>query len=261
MRSTTCDSGIQNFRKFSEHGIRSGCDDALDYFVADGKKRYENDIYGRTTTHMTPTRFTTWPAEIARIEAEMTVIAKKKASRPCLDRASVKTNPKYIPTSSEQILDDFRHYIRRWSRNFQSVYATPKSPVTVERYGVPVCGATHYMIGTPDGSGQGGGRRDVRLRAPFADRRRGDCVSRSIPDTTCSYQCSSSSRDCRSSGYMDSALMRTPKVALYAEQLGKESAFYQDPASDFGDCLRNFSAVRLVVDTGIHSKDGVASRW
>src|ERR1700683_657428 len=47
--------------------------------LPDGEKRYENDIYGRTTTHMTPEEIHQLGLrEIARIEGEMTAIAKKE---------------------------------------------------------------------------------------------------------------------------------------------------------------------------------------
>ena len=43
--------------------------------------------------------------------------------------------------------------------------------------------------------------------------------------------------------------------ALYAEQLGKDLGFYQDPYSDYGRLQSDvWRSIRLVVDTGLHSK-------
>ncbi len=48
-----------------------------------------------------------------RIEGEMTAMARSAGFADLASfRASLKTNPKYIPTSAEQILDDYRHYTR-----------------------------------------------------------------------------------------------------------------------------------------------------
>ena len=81
--------------------------------LADGEKRYQNNIYGRTTTRMTADEIHQLGLrEIDRIEAEMLTIAKKEGFADLASfRASLKTNAKYIPTSAEQILDDFRRYI------------------------------------------------------------------------------------------------------------------------------------------------------
>ena len=43
--------------------------------------------------------------------------------------------------------------------------------------------------------------------------------------------------------------------ALYAERLGKDVGFYQDPYSDYGRLEADiWRAIRLVVDTGVHSQ-------
>jgi uncharacterized protein (DUF885 family) len=229
--------------------------------LADGQKRYENDIYARTTTHLSAEEIhQIGLREIDRIEAEMTAIAKKEGfADPESFRASLKTNPKYKPTSAEQILDDFRHYIAQMEPKLPQLFGLlPKSPVTVEA--IPefqAAAATHYMTGTPDGKRPG---RVVVATSHFADRSL-------IDDEAVAYHEGVPGHHMQLS--IQQQLQGLPKFrlhglgfnayvegwALYAEQLGKEVGFYQDPVSDYGRLSSElFRAVRLVVDTGIHGK-------
>jgi uncharacterized protein (DUF885 family) len=229
--------------------------------LADGQKRYENDIYGRTTTHMSPEEIHQLGLkEIDRIEAEMTAIAKKEGFSDLASfRNSLKTNPKYIPTSAEQILDDFRHYIAQMEPKLPELFGLlPKSPVTVEA--IPAfqsATATHYVTGTPDGKRPG---RVVVATSDFAHRSL-------IDDEATAYHEGVPGHHMQLS--VQQQLQGLPKFrlhglgfnaytegwALYAEQLGKEVGFYQDPVSDYGRLTSElFRAVRLVVDTGIHAK-------
>jgi uncharacterized protein (DUF885 family) len=229
--------------------------------LPDGQKRYENDIYARTTTHMTADEIHQLGLrEIDRIEAEMTAIAKKEGFADLASfRASLKTNPKYKPTSAEQILDDFRHYIAQMQPKLPELFTLlPKSPVTVEA--IPefqAAAATHYMTGTPDGKRPG---RVVVATSKFADRSL-------IDDEAVAYHEGVPGHHMQLS--VQQQLEGLPKFrlhglffnaygegwALYAEELGKEVGFYQDPVSDYGRLSSElFRAVRLVVDTGIHAK-------
>ncbi len=229
--------------------------------LADGQKRYENDIYGRTTTHMTPDEIHQLGLrEVDRIQAEIMVIAKKQGFADVASfRASLKTNPKYIPTSSEQILDDFRHYIAQMQPKLPQLFTLlPKSPVTVEA--IPAfqsAAATHYVTGTPDGKRPG---RVVVATSNFAQRSL-------INDEAIAYHEGIPGHHMQLS--VQQQLTGLPKFrlhglgfnayiegwALYAEELGKDVGFYQDPVSDYGRLSSElFRAVRLVVDTGIHSK-------
>jgi uncharacterized protein (DUF885 family) len=229
--------------------------------LPDGQKRYENDIYGRTTTHMKPDEIHQLGLrEIDRIQTEMMAIAKKEGFADLAAfRASLKTNSKYIPTSAEQILEDFRHYIAQMEPKLPELFTLlPKSPVTVEA--IPAfqsAAATHYVTGTPDGKRPG---RVVVATSNFAERSL-------IDDEAIAYHEGVPGHHMQLS--VQQQLTGLPKFrlhglgfnaytegwALYAEQLGKEVGFYQDPVSDYGRLSSElFRAVRLVVDTGIHSK-------
>ena len=229
--------------------------------LPDGEKRYENAIYARTTTHLSADEIhQIGLREIDRIEAEMTVIAKKEGFADLASfRASLKTNPKYIPASSEQILDDFRKYIAQMEPKLPQLFTLlPKSPVTVEA--IPpfqAAAATHYVTGTPDGKRPG---RVVVATSNFSERSL-------VDDEAVAYHEGVPGHHMQLS--VQQQLTGLPKFrqhglgfnaysegwALYAEQLGKEVGFYQDPVSDYGRLSSElFRAVRLVVDTEIHSK-------
>jgi uncharacterized protein (DUF885 family) len=229
--------------------------------LADGHKRYENDIYARTTTHMTADEIHQLGLrEIDRIEYEMTAIARQLGFADLAAfRASLKTNPKYIPTSSEQILDGYRQYIAQMEPKLPQLFTLlPKSPVTVEA--IPEFQAsamTHYNTGTPDGKRPG---RVVVATSNFAERSLVDNEAIAYHEGIPGHHMQLS---------VQQQLEGLPKFrvhslgfnayiegwALYAEQLGKEVGFYQDPVSDYGRLSSElFRAVRLVVDTGIHAK-------
>ena len=228
--------------------------------LPDGDKRYQNDIYSMTTTRMTPAEIHQLGLrEIDRILAEMTAIAKKEGFPDLASfRASLKTDPRYIPKSADQILDDFRRAIAQMQPKLPELFTLlPKSPVTVEAIpAFQASAATHYVTGTPDGKRPG---RVVVATSNFADRS-------TIDDESTAYHEGIPGHHMQLS--VQQQLEGLPKFrlhlgftayiegwGLYAEQLGKEVGFYQDPVSDYGRLSSElFRAVRLVVDTGIHSQ-------
>jgi len=226
-----------------------------------GEARYVYDIRALTTvSDKTPEQIHQLGlSEMARIQAEMLVIAKKEGFADLASfRESLKTNPKYIPTSSAQILEDFRKYIAQMQPMLPKLFTKiPGAPVTVEA--IPpfqAAMATHYQGGTPDG------KRPGRVSVATSDY-----AHRSlIDDEATAYHEGIPGHHMQIS--VAQTLTGLPKFrlysgnsgyiegwALYSEQLGKEIGFYQDPVSDYGRLSSElFRAVRLVVDTGIHSE-------
>ena len=226
-----------------------------------GELRYRNDIRSRTTiSNLTPDQIhQIGLREIDRIEGQMLEIAKGQGFQDLASfRASLKTNPRYHPTSAEAIVEDFRKYIAQMQPKLPELFGfIPGLPLTVEPMPDFEPGnATHYQSGTPDGKRPG---RVVVAVSDFEKRTTIDdeatAYHEGIPGHHMQLSVAQKLTDLPNfrrhggnSGYIEG-------WALYAEQLGKEVGFYQDPVSDYGRLSSElFRAVRLVVDTGIHSK-------
>lgn len=227
--------------------------------LPDGARRYQNAIHEETTTDMTPAEIHALGLrEIARINGLLTDLAHK-AGYPDLKsfRAAINSDPKYIPTSADKIVEDFRHYVNQMEPRLPELFLDyPKTKLVVEAIPAsqPQMG-THHVDGSADGSTPG---RVVVATSNYAHRRL-------ISDETQAYHEGIPGHELQVT--IEQHLKGLPAFrsqirnnayiegwAVYAEALGKEIGFFQDPASDYGRLnLELLRAVRFVVDTGIHA--------
>ncbi|HTD97199.1 MAG TPA: DUF885 family protein [Edaphobacter sp.] len=199
--------------------------------------------------------------EVKRDEAEMLAIVKKLGF-PDLKSfsAALKTNSKEHPASKEALLGAYRSYIAEMQPKLPQLFGTlPKAKLEV--VAVPAFiekdqAAAYYDEGSPDGKRPG--RVNVNT-FNFAERSL-------APVEAVSYHEGAPGHHLQIS--IAQELMGLPEFrkhsyytaytegwGLYSERLGKEIGLYQDPYSDYGRLETDiWRAIRLVVDTGVHSQ-------
>lgn len=253
------------YRKFTEFlrndYVPKGRSELAIESLPDGKRRYSEAVKTMTTLNIAPAEVhEIGLREVERITAEMTKLAQANGHNDLASfREAINTDPKWKPTSEQQIVDDFEKYIHQMEPKLPELFGLlPKSPVTVE----PIpdfakAEATHYVGGTPDG------KRPGRVVVAVADPTKRTLVD----DEATAYHEGVPGHHMQIS--IAQTLPGVPKFrlhgfysaylegwALYSEELGKEIGFYKDPVSDYGRLSSElFRAVRLVVDTGIHDKN------
>jgi uncharacterized protein (DUF885 family) len=232
-----------------------------EWALPDGDARYAFAVKQSTTTNLTPEEIHQLGlAQVAEIETRMLVVAKQFGYKNLKDfNAAIAVDPKLHAHSREQILDITRKSIDQMYTKLPELFGrVPKGRVEVQ----PVEefrekeASTHYDQGTPDGS------RAARVMVVT-----GDFENRLILNLeTTAYH------EGVPGHHMQIAIAQElPGLppfrqqefygafiegwALYAERLGKEVGFFQDPYSYYGHLLDDMlRAVRLVVDTGFHYK-------
>ena len=228
--------------------------------LPDGKRRYTTAVKMMTTVNITPERVHELGlSEVARITAEMTVLAKAKGYKDLASfRAAVNSSPAWKPKSEQQIIEDFAKYIHQMEPKLPQLFGLlPKSKVTVE--GIPdfdAAAATHYNSGTPDG--KRAGRVVVAVANPTQRTLVLDeavAYHEGVPGHHLQISVAQQLQGLPKFRLRGGYTAYTEGWALYSEELGKEVGFYTDPISDYGRLNSElFRAVRLVVDTGMHDK-------
>ena len=226
--------------------------------LGDGKRRYQAALRRYTTTDLTAAQIHEIGLhEYDRLVGEMTALARKNGYKDLESfRDHIETDPKYQAVSADAIVEDFRKYIAQMEPQLPKLFnLLPKTAVTVEPIpAFQAAAATHYQGGTPDGKRPG--RVSVAVSDPTHRSYINDeavAYHEGVPGHHLQISIQQSLTGLPEFRKHGGNSAYTEGWALYAEELGKEIGFYQDPGSDYGR-LRSelFRAVRLVVDTGIH---------
>ena len=230
--------------------------------LPDGEARYRYNIRSLTTTDMTPEQIHQLGLQqVAGIEDEMLVVAHKLGFKDIASlNQHIRADRSLYASSSQQVLGLYQKYADQMYAKLPELFGTlPKNKLIVipmegfrEKAGVPA----DYSSGSPL-SGRPG-RINVNMYDPehrLTLNIEAIAYHEGVPghhlQISIGQELPSLPPFRQHAGY--TAFVEG--WALYAERLGKEVGFYQDPYSDYGR-LENemWRAVRLVVDTGVHSK-------
>jgi len=230
--------------------------------LPDGDKYYAFNIRRTTTTNLTADQIHQIGLdEVAKDEAEMLVIAQKLGFKDLKSfQADVKTNPKLKAASREALLNVYRGYLDPMKARLPELFGRlPKAPFEVAA--VPDflekdSADAYYEAGTPDG------KRPGRIRVDtynFADRNLADVESiayhEGLPGHHLQISIAQELEGVPEFRKFAGYTAYQEGWGLYAERLGKDIGLYKDPYSDYGRLQGDiWRAIRLVVDTGVHSK-------
>lgn len=230
--------------------------------LPDGAKYYQFLIRRTTTTDLTVDQVHQIGLdEVKRDEADMLAIAQKLGFKDLAGfRASLKTNPKLKPASREALLDAYRGYLTPMQAKLPSLFGKlPKTPfevTAVPEYLEKTSAPAYYEAGSPDGSRPGRLRIDT-YNATDRNLYAVESIAyhEGLPGHHLQISISREQTDVPTFRKYGQYTAFTEGWGLYAERLGKDVGLYQDPYSDYGRLENDiWRAIRLVVDTGVHSK-------
>jgi uncharacterized protein (DUF885 family) len=253
----------QRFAKFLSATYIPNCrKDPGIWAIPDGDAYYAFRIRQSTTLNKTAAEIHQIGLdEVKRDEAAMMVIVHQLGFSDLKTfAAALKANPKERPASADALLATYKGYVDQMQPRLPELFGKlPKEKLEVipmPAYLAPNQPQAFYDQGTPDGKRPG--HVDVN-EYNWADRSLSDVEAvayhEGIPGHHLQISIGQEMTDIPEFRKQSYYTAFTEGWALYSERLGKEIGFYKDPYSDYGRLEADmWRAIRLVVDTGVHSQ-------
>jgi uncharacterized protein (DUF885 family) len=230
--------------------------------LPDGAKYYQLLIHRSTTTSLTADQIHQIGLdEVKKDEAAMLEIAQKLGFKDLAGlRASMKANPRLKAASGPALMEAYRSYLKPMQARLPTLFGRlPKAPFEVVQmpdFLQKTSPPAYYEAGTPDGSRPGRllidtyNATDRNLYAVEAI-----AYHEGIPGHHLQISIAQELTDVPAFRKYGDYTAFVEGWGLYAEHLGKDAGFYQDPYSDYGRLEADiWRAIRLVVDTGVHNQ-------
>ena len=232
-----------------------------------GKAYYDMLLVSSTTTNLTADQIHQIGLdEVARIKGEMEAIKEKvgfKGSLQDFFRYVRDDERFYYPNTDagrQQYIDAATAHIAYMKQQLPKYFGIlPKADVIVKRvesYREVAGGAQHYYISTPDGSRPGVYYAHLLdMKSMPIPQLEVIAYHEALPGHHMNFAIAQELADVPNFRKFLYVNAYQEGWGLYTEQLGKEMGAYRDPYSDFGRLTTEiWRAIRLVVDTGLHSK-------
>jgi uncharacterized protein (DUF885 family) len=231
--------------------------------LPDGEEWYAHAIRNYTTTNLTSEEIhQIGLREVARIRQQMDSIIKVTGFEGSFGEFAhfLKTDPQFFYETPEALLSGYRDICKRIDpeliRFFGKLPRTPYGIKAIPDYAAPAATTAYYSRGSVEAARPGyyyANTYELKSRPKW------EMEALSIHEAVPGHQLQIS---------LAQEMENVPKFrqnsgftafvegwALYCESLGEDLGLYQDPYSKFGQLTYEmWRAIRLVVDTGIHSK-------
>jgi uncharacterized protein (DUF885 family) len=232
-----------------------------------GKAYYDMLLVSSTTTNLTADQIHQIGLdEVARIKGEMEAIKEKvgfKGSLPDFFKYVRDDDRFYYPNTDagrQQYIDTATAHIAYMKQQLPKYFGIlPKADVIVKRvesYREVAGGAQHYYMSTPDGSRPGVFYAHLLdMKSMPIPQLEVIAYHEALPGHHMNFAIAQELTDIPNFRKFLYVNAYQEGWGLYTEKLGKEMGAYRDPYSDFGRLTTEiWRAIRLVVDTGLHSK-------